>query len=177
VDDQLERGEDNMPKLHFVNGYVLEVPEEEYLNLMRRLTHANMKYWVKKSTGDLVFMTSPSMALLERELPDGSDDEKETVPEAPAEVAEPKDDTENVREKETEDPAVTALREVTEKSECLKSGHAGQNQIIFKQMLSTKSGPSERYFSVCEFCGFKSRFIAKDKLTEDIREAAKLYEG
>jgi hypothetical protein len=167
-----------MPKLHFVNGYVLDVPEEEYVNLIKRLTHANIKYWVKKSTGDLVFMTSPSMAFLERELPKEMPNGPVKAPEPVAEV-EVEDKMEAVEKpKETEDPAVKALREITAKSECLKAGHAGQKQIIFKQMLATKGGgPSERYFSVCEFCGFKSRFIAKNKLTEEIREAAKLYEG
>lgn len=164
-----------MPKLHFVNGYVLDVPEYEYPNLIKRLTHANIKYWIKKSTEDMVFMNSPSMAFLEREMPDEPTAKEKAVPEVPEDVEEPTEVVEDKKDKE--DPAVVALREITERSECLKSGHAGQRQIIFKQMLATKSGPSERYFSVCEFCGFKSRFIAKSKLTDEIREAAKVYEG
>jgi hypothetical protein len=163
-----------MPKLHFTNGFIREMTETELIGFMKRLQAANTRYWGSRENGDLVFLESPGMAYLEREMPDEPVRETKTISETPAPDAEPE---EVVEEKKTVDPAVEALKEITAKSDCHKNGHKGQNQIIYKQMLSTKHGPSERYFPVCEFCGFKGRFIAKDKLSDDIKEVAKLYEG
>jgi len=167
-----------MPKLHFVNGFILDVPEDEYRNLIKRVQHVNIKFWIKKSTEDLVFMNSPSMALLERELPDDTDGKNE-ISEGVSDESESEEtvveDVETSEPEKKEDPAIVALREMTAKSNCHKNKHEGQNQIIYRQNIRTKNGQSERFFPVCEFCGFKGRFIAATKLNDTIKEAAILW--
>ena len=167
-----------MPILHFnADKVTKKLTEAELVGFMKRLANYNIRYFQSRENGDLVFMDSAGMAWLDREMP-----------EIPAKqvaelsiIEDPKVVKEN--KKEVEDPAVVALREITAKSDCLKNKHEGKNQIIFKQNMKSmnkatgKQSDSIRYFPVCEFCGFKGRFIAASKLSDEIKENAKVYEG
>jgi hypothetical protein len=173
-----------MPKLHFNNGQERYISENELVGFLKRLANFNIRYFQSRENGDLIFMDNAGLAWMEREMPEMPKTIKATlsVIENPR-VVEESTTIDAEEEKEKEDPAVKALREITEKSDCLKNGHKGKNQIIFKQNMKTfnkstgKQVDSTRYFPVCEFCGLKGRFMAASKLSDEIRENAKIYEG
>lgn len=173
-----------MPKLHFVNGMVKELTEDQYAGFLKRFNNSALKYWGDRNTGDIVPFTSPSICFIEREMPDGhrrpNEREREVetadVDEGDVEADSEPEQTQEERGKDI-DPAEAVMKEIIAKSDCGKSGHKGQKQIIYKQVIMTgkrgqKKVPSTRYYPICEFCGQKGRFIAADKLSDELKEAA-----
>lgn len=164
-----------MPKLHFINGHTIPMTEDQFGGFLKRLNSSGIKYWVDRSTGDIVPFTSPSIAFLERELPvreekvepENSSEETETEVTETAEENEPEPESD-------QNKAEKALAEMKAKSVCGANKHAGQKQIIYKQAFKAARGGKVyyKYYPICEFCGEKGRFIAADKLPDDVKDAA-----
>lgn len=165
-----------MPTIHFVNGMKQAIPEENWNGFLKRWNNSGLKYYIDRINGNIIPFDSPSIAIVEREKPDEPTEEvRQELPKAEETESDEEDESaEEVPEVTAQEKAEAALAEMKAKSECGMNKHTGQKQIIYKQAFKAAKGGKVyyKYYPICSFCGEKGRFIAADKLPDDVKEAA-----
>lgn len=177
-------------KIYFTSGKVeeFEIDEREYNAMINRLKDKGVRL-LALPNGNFVPLNSNTIELIDtggmnkrvvRPVePPTLEQQIETVKEEIAQTKETlaselgEQDRDNPSATQEQEPKVLSgvekerkiLEEITAKSNCT---HQGDNLKLFS--VSGKKGT--RYYFLCTFCGYRSKFIKAESLTEDEKKTA-----
>lgn len=155
-------------KIQMRSGISYAITDNEAARLVQRARQSGLNLPLFQAESGLFIVTSEIVAFEPetwREV--GKSEPEEEKEEAEAKEVEEKPE---VDKKTREEIEKEVLAEITAKSNCAHPD--GQKVLNFQD---TKQG--RRYFYVCDFCGKRERYIAKDKLPEDELETATPWES
>ena len=158
-----------MPKIYFVSGKIedVDIDEAEFDRLILRMQSSGIRF-TRLKNGSVVPLNSNTMELITRE---GLAPRKPTVVKIEESIPSIEETIKSIEEENEPSPMDrerAALEEIVAKSNCT---HAGKLTV---QKLEGKKGT--RYFHVCSFCGWKSKFVKAEDLTETDKELAAIYQ-
>ena len=154
-----------MSKIVFNSGKELEFPYEKWNETLVKLKTGGIRM-LAINDRDLGLVMVPLNSNNMEHIEQGPEPELQRREEEVAVDVEEKVEEEEIKEEPKEEKKETAqgkrdrlLEELKERSNCK---HPPELLDLYRQ--ETKTGT--KYFNVCSFCGFRSRFIAKKDLEE-----------
>jgi len=158
-----------MGTIYFVDGRKVNLSVKDTRNFMTRLREGGVRFTLTRDHEPqlaLIISNCPvAFVELDASLQTGmgySEEVVEVTETAPVRQEDATKETSQEREKRV-------LAELLEKSNC---AHEPEKIIYFK--VTGKTGT--RYFPKCSFCGWRGKFVAAESLSEEVREAAQLYQ-
>lgn len=156
-------------KIFFSSGKMeqVEMTSSEFNRMLKAMKDTGIRF-VQLRNGNYIPVNSNTMELIESELEEMKRHRVAVNPveeETHVPVVETKEESKDVgsaaREKE-------ALELLMKKSDC---EHDGDKLVLCKAI--GKKG--ERFFKVCNFCGYRSKFISSDLVTDGEKANAKIF--
>lgn len=152
-----------MAVVHFGSGAQVTVTPEEYRKLFSRITDAAIRVWDNRR-GTLIMLSPSAIDFI---VYNEEDARREVVlnPEV-REIPNIKtpDKGPSLQERER-----AVLDSIQSKADCTHEN----TMVLYYQEVSKKDHSTwRRYFKQCSFCGFKSKFISADDLTDEEKNNA-----
>src|SRR5574343_506935 len=157
-------------KIFFASGKMeeIEMTAKEFDGMIKAMKESGVRF-IQLRNGNYIPINSSTMEIIESELVEKQ--RRRIAEPKPVEVIEAgvvEEIKEESKDVGSEARAKEALEEMMRKSSCK---HEDKDQLLCKSV--GKKGV--RYFKVCQSCGYRSRFISGDLLTEGEKESAKAF--
>lgn len=163
-----------MLKLYLSNGDVEYLEGYDAAKIGPRLTNLGIR--VFRPRADLLFPMNWEGVIKIEEIDDEVEEdeteieEEEIIEEEPEEEPEEKEEP---KKKSAQERNEEALEEMKKLSDCQ---HPEWDIFYTEGLVGKAKKPVRRYFPVCRVCGLREKFVKTDKLPDEVKEAAKLWD-
>lgn len=164
--------------IHFVSGKTREIDTNKLDKFIIDLKGRGMSLMINRdeehtliiplNSNTMEFIEDIHEPVEESESPiDESDEELPSLEDMKKDLEDAVKDME--KKKDPEEKQEDAMKELLAKSNCK---HPENLMKIYKQVTSKGS----RYFPICTFCGKRERYVKADSLSDEVKEAAPIWE-
>ena len=158
-----------MGTVYFVDGRKVELTAKDTKNFMNRLREGGVRFTLTRDSDPQLALIISNCPVAYVELDDSLQTGMGTGEEPPEVLDKPPVRQEDAAKETSVEREKRVLAELLEKSNC---AHEPEKIVYFK--VTGKTGT--RYFPKCSFCGWRGKFVAAESLSEEVREAAQLYQ-